>query len=262
MSKTDIVGPTSTAGAGQSTSNFAATDPRRLDAKVGSTRPAQNLNGGDRKSYPAIDVNSIKRNGQKDLRTKILVPQSYFSQLTSGYNSALSNLRGIIFPYTPQIQFNHKADYSTQSPLHSNYAISFYKYSAVSDISITGVFTVQSVADAVNYLATVHLLRGLTKGRFGASDPLRGSPPPVCRLFAYGTFMFENVPVAVTSFKNDLGSETDYFYLKDSFYGEAAVPVRSNIVLECKPMYSRQEMLDATVPDWIKNKTQRSSGLL
>jgi hypothetical protein len=261
MATSSIVGPTSDASGGRS-SNFAATDPRRLDLKNGSPRSAQSLDGANVIDKPANNTFNITRNGKTDLRTKILVPSSYLTQLTSGYGDVLSRLNGIIFPYTPTINFEHKAEYTTQNPLHSNYSINFYKYSAVGDISITGIFTVQNVADAVTYLSTIHLLRALTKGRFGGSDPLKGSPPPVCRLWSYGTFMLQNVPVAISSFRNDLTSDVDYFYLKDSIFQEAYVPVRSSIVLSCKPMYSRKEMLDANLPDWLGSKNQRSSGLL
>ena len=74
--------------------------------------------------------------------------------------------------------------------------------------------------------------------------------------------MLNNVPVAISSFKNDLPNDVDYFYLNDTTFGEAYVPVRSTIAVMCKPMYSRREMLDATVPQWLNNSNQRISGLL
>jgi hypothetical protein len=185
--------------------------------------------------------------------------------LTQGYGGNLQGLTypGIIFPYTPQISFEHKADYAAQNPLHSNYSINFYKNSAVSDISIQGLFTVQTDSDAITYLSTVHLLRALTKGRFAAGiDPLAGSPPPVCRLRAYGTFMLDNVPVAITSFKNELPSDVDYYPISSSTFGQASVPTRSTITINCKPMFSRAEMLGATVPGWLGSAAQRQQGLL
>jgi hypothetical protein len=277
----DIVGSVNNGG-GQRSSSFAAIDPRRLDrsnagggrgvqggptsaelTSDGAARPAKYLNGGDLQKSPPPNINSVvKRDGKADLRTKIIVPADYLTPLTSGWSSALKNIAGIIFPYTPTITTEHKAEYSQQNPLHSNYSINFYKYSAVGDISISGIFSVQNASDAVNYLSTVHLLRALTKGRFGGSDPLRGSPPPVCRLYAYGTFMLQNVPVAITSFRNDLNADIDYYYLSDSIFGESYVPVKSTIQITCKPMYSRKEMLDAPVQYWLGDSRQRSSGLL
>jgi hypothetical protein len=228
----------------------------------GAARSAQSLNGGDQQQGPEANIHSVTRNGKSDLRTKILVPSDYLTSLTSGWDNALGNIKGVIFPYTPTIATEHKAEYFTQNPLHSNYSINFYKHSSVGDISISGVFTVQNAADAVNYLSTVHLLRALTKGRFGGSDPLKGSPPPVCRLYAYGTFMLQNVPIAITSFRNDLNADVDYYYLSDNILGESYVPVKSTILINCKPMYSRREMLDAPVQYWLGDERQRRSGLL
>lgn len=226
---------------------------------TGNSRSKNAPNSDPSKPNPA----TVRFNGARtDLRVKIEVPGSYLQTYTSGWQGNLRKIRGIVFPYTPQISIEHKADYNSQTPLHSNYAINFYKGSMISDISISGLFTVQNVADAVTYLSSIHLLRALTKGRFGGSDPLRGNPPPVCRLHAYGGFMLDYVPVAVTSFKQDLPNDVDYFYINDPTMGPASVPTRSTISVNLKPMFSRQEMLDANVPDWLSNQTQRVNGLL
>jgi hypothetical protein len=226
---------------------------------IGNSRAGVTPNSDPPKPTPA----AVRFNGQRhDLRVKIEVPSSYLQSYTQGWHGNLRKIRGIVFPYTPQISVEHKADYNSSTPLHSNYAINFYKSSMVSDITIQGIFTVQNMADAVTYLSTVHLLRALTKGRFGGSDPLRGNPPPICRLHAYGQFMLDSVPVAVTSFKQDLQTDVDYFYMNDPTMGEASVPTKSTININLKPMFSRQEMLDANVPDWLSNRTQRSNGLL
>lgn len=235
--------------------------------KKSQTQAPLTTNGNVRRVPSSDPVKPIPAgvsfNGQRrDLRVKIEVPQSYLQTYTQGYGGNLKRLHGIIFPYTPQISIEHKAEYATANPIHSNYSINFYKNSSVGDISIQGIFTVQNLSDAVTYLATVHLLRALTKGRFGGSDPLRGNPPPVCRLHAYGEFMLDSVPVAITNFKQDLPADVDYFYVNDTEMGEAYVPTKSSISIVCKPMFSRQEMLDANVPDWLSNPTQRSNGLL
>jgi hypothetical protein len=46
--------------------------------------------------------------------------------------------------------------------------------------------------------------------RYGEGDPLRGAPPPVLVFSAYGTYMFENVPVVVQNFSVQLPDEVDY----------------------------------------------------
>lgn len=189
---------------------------------------------------------------KEDLRVTIRVPNGY-------RNSAQP--AGIIFPYTPQISLEHKADFTPQNPLHSNYSLQFYKSSSVSDISIQGLFTVQNDNDAIQYLAAIHLLRALTKGRFGGTDQFRGSAPPICRLMAYGNYMLKNVPVSISSFKQDLPSDVDYYYLASSSLGSAMVPTRSNISVVCKLMISRSEMLTASVDNWLSG-VSRKAGLL
>jgi hypothetical protein len=206
----------------------------------------------------------------QDLRVKIRVPTDYLVKNTVGGNGELSanKIGGIIFPYTPQISYEHKADYANLAPMHSNYTQYFYQRSSVGSFSITGKFTVQNEQDAAVYLATIHLLRALTKMRFGP-DADRGAPPPVCRLDAYGDFMLANVPVAITSFKNDLPDGVDFFTIgKDKtskyapLYGLASVPTISTIAITCIPLYSREEQQKVSVNGWLNNNAIRKSGFL
>ena len=211
----------------------------------------------------------------KDHRVKIRVPPGYFSEYTSGLNSELKKLGAIIFPYTPTISYETKADYTNQNPTHSNFAIYFYKNSSISSISISGKFTVQNEAEAGIYLATVHLLRSLTKMKSGgqSGDIDSGAPPPICRLVAYGDFMLNNVPIVINSVKLDLPDNVDYFRLgkvsgslANKIYGSASVPVVSSISLTCLPVYSRNEMQKFSVGNslrgWLGDSTLRKSGYL
>jgi hypothetical protein len=161
----------------------------------------------------AVNVTPLKGTGnESEMRARIKVPSSYLQKSTVGRNDELAKIGGILFPYTPAISYDNKADYATQSPLHSNYAQYFYQRSSVGAINITGKFTVQNEKDAGVYLSTVHLLKALTKMRWGA-DNNAGSPPPVCRLFAYGTYVLDNVPIAIASFRVELPDNVDYFTL-------------------------------------------------
>jgi hypothetical protein len=212
--------------------------------------------GAAPKSQTVQPAQAEMSNTQKqDFRVTIKVPSFY-------RNGAYEP--GIIFPYTPQISLEHKADFTPQNPLHSNYSLQFYKSSSVSDISIQGLFTVQNDSDATQYLAAVHLLRALTKGRFGGTDQFRGSAPPICRLMAYGGYMLNNVPVSIASFKQDFPSDVDYYYLNkttDASLGPAMVPTRCTISVVCKLMISRSEMLTASVNNWLSG-VSRKAGLL
>lgn len=203
-----------------------------------------------------------------DMRTKIRVPASYMTQLTQGPDNTIRKLGGIIFPYSPTIGFEHKADYSSQTPIHSNFAINFYQRSSVAPINISGKFSVSNETEAMIYVATVHLLRALTKMRSGGEAD-SGAPPPVCRLDSYGAFMLQNVPVAISNFKIDLPDNVDYYTLgkvpgslSNTLYDMTSVPVVSTISISCIPMYSRDEMQKFKVSGWLTDKFVRKAGYL
>lgn len=197
----------------------------------------------------------------KDLRAILRVPPSYLTKYTDPAG-VLKNFGGIVFPYTPQISLEHQASFNSINPVHSNYTQYFYKNSAVSQISVTGKFTVQNEEDGIILLGVIHLLRALTKMRFGP-DKDSGAPPPVCRLQAYGDYMLQNVPVAVSSFRHELPDSVDYFAVgrKNNAMGPNLVPVLSTITLSLTPMWSRSEQMAAGVDNWLKG-TDRAKGYL
>jgi len=186
----------------------------------------------------------------KDLRVIIRTPKSYLKGLAAGPSGILNDFGGILFPYTPSISYDNQAVYGTVNPVHSNYTQYFYKNSQVGPISITGKFTVQNEKEGKIWLGIVHLLRSLTKMRWG-SDTDAGSPPPVCRLEAYGDFMLRNVPVVIANFKFDLPDNVDYMAVKGE-YKNTLVPTISTLSVTLNPMYSRREMQDFSVDKWIK----------
>ncbi len=186
----------------------------------------------------------------KDLRVLLRVPKSYLKGPAAGPGSILNDFGGVLFPYTPTISYDNQAVYGTVNPVHSNYTQYFYKNSQIGQISISGKFTVKNEKEGKIYLAIVHLLRSLTKMRWG-SDANAGSPPPVCRLEAYGDYVLRNIPVVVASFKFDLPDGVDYFSVKGE-YRNSLVPIISTISLTLNPMYSRREIQDYSVDKWIQ----------
>lgn len=199
-----------------------------------------------------IDVNGNKQG--KDLRVRILVPSKYLTGLTS----AISDQGGIIFPYTPNISYEVTADYGSLNPMHSNFSISFYQRSKIGNITITGKFTVQNENDARKYMATKKLLHALTRMRSGGAktgDPDSGAPPPVCRLYGYGDMVFENVPVAIGSFRIELPDSYDY--MTYNFGSEIySVPTVSTFAITCVPMFSRDEMQGFSVNSYLSGNTK------
>lgn len=210
-----------------------------------------------------------------DMRVRLIVPDIYLVGKTVG----LMVRRGIIFPYTPQISYENTAEYASQNLTHSNYTTYSYKSSRISGINLQAKFTVQSDADADYYLMVQHLLRALIKMRTGQSL-FAGSPPPVCRLKAYGANMLDEVPVVVSSFRIELPAEVDYYTSNQSTglsRGEAAtdsagfkrfesanmIPTVSTIQMTLLPMYSRNEMLQYDVDKWLNDEqTFKGKGYL
>ena len=203
-----------------------------------------------------------------DLRARIRVPLDYLTEFTAGGQGELSYLSGIIFPYTPTITAEWRAEYGSLSPTHSNYMINFYKNSSVGDISVSGKFTVQNDKDALVYLATLHLLRSLTKMRWGGKngDPDSGAPPPVCRFDAYGAFQYKNIPVVITSFKNDLPADVDFYAYNrngnNTLVGPSFCPVSSTVQVTLRPMYSRREMQEISTGKYLNDSGWKSKGYL
>jgi hypothetical protein len=196
-----------------------------------------------------------------DLRAKLRVPDMYLLSNTpsAGPNNILQKNGGILFPYTPTISIDNRADYGTSSPLHSNFAFYFFKNASVGPITVNAKFTVQNEFDGAVLLGVIHLLRSLTKMRWG-DEPNAGSPPPICRLDAYGDFMLSNVPVALTGWRHELPDSVDYITVgrpgSPTLYGHSMVPSLSTLSLTFNVMYSRQEMGNYRVDNWLSGDSK------
>jgi hypothetical protein len=234
------------------TSNGFGLDPRLpRNIPPGATRTAQ----------PGADAQWA---AAKDLRVKLRVPNEYLSGPSAGPASILQKNGGILFPYTPQIAMDNQASYASQTPLHSNYPLHFFKNGSVGPINVTAKFTVQNEFEGAVLLGVIHMLRALTKMKFG-NDPDAGAPPPVCRFDAYGDYMMFNVPVAVASWRHDLPDNVDYIAVgrpgSPVTYGRSMVPVMSTISLTLNVMYSRREMLAYNTKGWLSGSLARKGYL-
>jgi hypothetical protein len=244
-------------GSGAGSAEFAANDPRRTDIPGPARDTGEATPGAEPVLPEPVQVENLQVTSDNtvsvvddmtDLRTILKVPPNY---LSGQFDTVFSKYGGVLFPYSPQITIEHKAEYSSNTPLHSNYAINFYKSSGVNDITITGTFTVQNDEDAFYYLGAKRILSTLTKMRFG-NDSLAGSPPPICRLYAYGEYILKNVPVVILSVKHDLPDDVD-FYTTTIRTQRVSVPTKATITVMCKPTYSRKEMMNITVDDILSN---------
>lgn len=116
---------------------------------------------------------------------------------------------GVIFPYTPKITMNYKADYEAQILTHSNYKGYFYKSSYADAVQLNALFTAQDTSEAQYLLAVIHFFRAVTKMFYG-QDPNRGAPPPLVYLTGLGEFQFTQHPCVVANFNYSLPSDVDY----------------------------------------------------
>jgi len=152
----------------------------------------------------------------------------------------LTATNGLIWPYMPTIKINTKANYKQENPTHNNFAYQFYQNSNVEAINIDGEFSVQNQKDGLYWIAATMFLRTATKMFYGQGD-FAGNPPIICTLSGYGTQVFNDVPVVITSFSVDL--KDDVNYIKVDVNGSPTwVPAMSTISVTLAPMYNRQVM--------------------
>jgi len=199
----------------------------------------------------------------RDWRVRLSMPNNFVG---SKLLTPLEETNGFVFPYTPQITVNHSANYQTMEPAHNNYPFFAYQHSRVESMTIVGQFYLEDSVEARYWIGAVHYLRSVTKMAYGNTSNT-GAPPPVVRLNGYGDFVFNNVPVIVTSFTIDLPNDVDYISTGvageapvDTFTGEELeplesvgwAPVKSSITVVVQPIYSREEVRRFSLDSFIK----------
>jgi len=121
--------------------------------------------------------------------------------------------KGMLFPYTPQLNFGGTANYNQWHFTHSNYQQHNFQNSMPSEIQITGTFTAQTNEEGRYLLAVLRFLRASTMIEFGAEaarQGVAGTPPPVLRFNYLGGQQFNNVPVVLTTYNYLLEDTIDY----------------------------------------------------
>jgi hypothetical protein len=116
-----------------------------------------------------------------------------------------------VFPYTPQIAQNYRANYDPSDITHTNYKQYFYKNSSVEELTITAEFTAQDTTEALYMLAVMHFFKSVTKMFYGKDEnPRAGTPPPLCYLLGYGQYQFSDHPLLISGFSYTLPNDVDY----------------------------------------------------
>lgn len=164
-------------------------------------------------------------NGDWRVRISIAPNSDYLyndASAVNGINSILAPLKatnGVIFPYTPQIETNYRANYDVSDLTHSNYRGYFYKNSFVDAVQIRGTFTAQDTKEAQYLLAVIHFFRSVTKMFYGQDPAYRGSPPPLVYLSGLGQYQFNGHPCLVSNFTYSLPNDVDYVRVDPNNYG-------------------------------------------
>jgi hypothetical protein len=149
-------------------------------------------------------------NGDWRVRLR-LAPQSkyLYNAPNPGILQPLQITDGVIFPYTPTITSNYKANYSQYDLTHSNYRGYFYQNSYAEPVQITCMFTAQSTMEANYLLAVITFFKSVTKMFYG-QDAERGAPPPLTYLTGLGDYQFNEHPCLVSQFNYTLPADVDY----------------------------------------------------
>jgi hypothetical protein len=154
------------------------------------------------------------KNTNEDWRFRIsLAPNANYLYRApdAGILQPLLGTRGVVFPYTPQISTSYRASYEIYDLVHTNYKSYYYKHSSVEEISVTGIFTANSAAEADYLLAVIHFFRSASKMFYGQdSNPVAGTPPPVLYMDGLGVYQFNEHPSLLSNFSYSLPSDVDY----------------------------------------------------
>ena len=197
-----------------------------------------------------------------DPRVKIKIPPKYLGGPATHIKNA-EETNAIVFPYTPQIVVQTRANYNNLNPTHSNYTFYAYQNSALDAISIVGTFTAQNVDEARYMMGAIHALRAVTKMNFGAGEDA-GAPPPICMLSGYGTYQFNNLPIVISSFFYTLNEDVDYIVADPNSSNQdwTAMPTRAEFTIECLPAFSRRDQANFSIDQFIQGTLTKNRGMI
>jgi len=251
-----------------------------IDPSLQRLEKAGLLKGGKRPQAASTDranlnfSNRISKRVEDDWRVRISMSEEvsalFYDNLQDSLLTPLKLTKGVVFPYTPQIQVVYQANYTPQKLTHTNYQTFFYDSSEVQNISITADFTVQNDEEARYVLACIYFFRTATKMFYGQS-PNAGNPPPLVYLNGYGTHYFPNVPCIVTQFTHSLPNDVDYIETSSLYAmerqdvekpdGVTRIPTVSSMTINLQPVYSRKVLAEKfNLQDFSRGKLLNNNG--
>ena len=147
----------------------------------------------------------------------------------------LAQTDGMVFPYTPTIDYQQAVDYSSYDPTHTNQELYAYTKTKAPTISINGKFTSQNSFEAGYSLAAFHFCRVVSKMAFGESQN-PGTPPPVLLFSAYGDYMYNDLPVIMTNFSVSWPDDVDYVQVVNTnTYVPAIFTISLSLIVQNTP---------------------------
>lgn len=125
--------------------------------------------------------------------------------------SILHKTNGILFPYTPNITISKELTYQELQTVHSIQDQYYFVRSPSQKLQIETFFTSQNEWEARYSFAVMHFFKSHNM-YFGdkESNDKRGAPPPMLILDGYGDFMFNSLPIIITSVNIPLTNDVDY----------------------------------------------------
>lgn len=287
---TDILGTLTSLSGSSASKSFTSTIKQSVgDAPLSTINQIANLEnnlGGSMDTLSNIAKDVITSQSKtttpgtsNDFRVRIRAQTGqdtkiYGAQGDTNILNPLYETNGLIFPYTPQIEWTQAVNYEPISLTHSNQDYYSYKNTPSTSLRITGEFTVTNYREGQYLLAAIHLLRTISKMYFGeqtwrspqqvASDPsnpsLSGLPPPIMLLSGYGNYMFNDLPVIVKDHGYSFPKDVDYINVNTAG-GMARLPVvmtiSTTLIVQNTPKKLRTEFnLDEfRTGALMKNKT-------
>ena len=202
----DLADLDETVAAGDATAGLDGPEQAAINAMALKQRAQQQQTVNEMREASGV------KNADGDWRVKLrLAPQAtyLYKDPNPGILAPLAVTDGIIFPYTPTIDIQYRAEYANYSPVHSNYQHYFYKGSSVQTVQMQAEFTAQDTVEAEYMLACIHFLKSASKMFYG-QDAQRGSPPPLLYLSGLGEYQFNEQPCAITEFNYNLPADVNY----------------------------------------------------
>lgn len=207
----------------QGVATVTVTDPA---APATPATPAINSPNGPGVAAPVVEARIVPiSNPVNDWRARLqLSPQTavLYNAPDPGILAPLRATSGVLFPYTPQIDVIHRAEYSEQQLPHSNWKSYHYNGSNVGPIQMQATFTAQDNNEAAYMLAVIHFFRSATKMFYG-QDVERGVPPPTMFLSAFGAHQYNRVPVVIQDFNYILPNDVHYVRTAQGTVAPAAI---------------------------------------